>query len=79
MARATDTDGTIWGGEFLLAAGDRLNVLRGFGNSACQVEKRPSGNRAEPLWAFLFEIWGEDALDRADLPPIRDFPEINSG
>lgn len=69
------TDGTIWGGEFLLAAGESFERAARF-----RQFRLPGGEMAirQPSRAalgVLFEIWGDDALGRADLPPIRDFPE----
>jgi hydrogenase maturation protein HypF len=67
------TDGTIWGGEFLLGdAADftRVAHLRPFrlpGGDAAVHEPR----RVAP--ALLWEIYGEAALERDDLAPIRAF------
>jgi hydrogenase maturation protein HypF len=66
------TDGTLWGGEFLLgdaAAFERLAYLRPF--------RLPGGEAAvrEPrrvALALLWEIEGPRALEREDLAPIRD-------
>jgi len=64
------TDGTIWGGEFLLGdASDftRVASLRRFrlpgGDAAI---KRPAVVAAALLW----EVLGPEALERDDLPPI---------
>jgi hydrogenase maturation protein HypF len=67
------TDGTIWGGEFLLGdAKDftRIAHLRPF--------RLPGGEAAvkEPrrvALALLWELYGDAALDRDDLAPIRAF------
>ena len=69
------TDGTIWGGEFLLAAGESFERVARF-----RQFRLPGGDMAirQPSRAalgVLFEIWGDDALRRADLPPVRDFPQ----
>ncbi|MCX6030124.1 MAG: carbamoyltransferase HypF [Chloroflexi bacterium] len=67
------TDGTIWGGEFLLgdAAGfDRVAHLRPFrlpGGAAAVHEPR------RVALALLWEIYGEATLERDDLAPIRAF------
>ena len=69
------TDGTIWGGEFLLARGGSFERVARF-----RQFRLPGGEMAirQPSRAalgVLFEIWGDDALGRVDLPPVRDFPE----
>ena len=66
-------DGTIWGGEFLLATLDdftRAGHLRTF--------RLPGGDRAvkEPrrsALGLLFEIFGEDLASVAETPPIQSF------
>ncbi|HEX4140945.1 MAG TPA: carbamoyltransferase HypF [Candidatus Methylacidiphilales bacterium] len=69
------TDGTIWGGEFLLAREDgfeRVAHLRQFrlpGGEAAIRQPRRSALGA------LYEMGGLKALDQADLAPVRDFPE----
>jgi len=67
------TDGTIWGGEFLLgdARGfERVAHLRPFrlpgGDAAVREPRRTA-------LALLVEILGEAALSREDLEPIRAF------
>jgi len=66
------TDGTIWGGEFLLgdAGGyERVAHLRPFrlpGGDAAVKEPRRVG------LALLWELFGDAALEMDDLAPIRD-------
>ena len=67
------TDGTVWGGEFLVGdAGGfaRFAHLRPFrlpGGEAAVREPRRAA------LAVLFEVFGGDALSREDLPPVRAF------
>ncbi|NTW03526.1 MAG: carbamoyltransferase HypF, partial [Oscillochloris sp.] len=66
-------DGTIWGGEFLLgnaASSTRIGHLHPF--------RLPGGDAAvrEPARvaiAMLWEIYGDAALERDDLPPLQVF------
>jgi hydrogenase maturation protein HypF len=69
------TDGTIWGGEFLLANEDSFERV------ACFRQFRLPGGEAavkEPrraALAVLYEIWGDDGLQDRDLAPIAEFSE----
>ena len=73
MARGTDTDGAIWGGEFL--AGDasgfsRVAHLRPFrllGGDAAVYEPR------RVALALLCAMYGDAALEMDDLAPVRAF------
>ena len=67
------TDGTVWGGEFLLGdAGGftRVAHLRPFrlpgGDAAVKEPRRPA-------LALLLELFGEGVLDRNDLVPVASF------
>ena len=69
------TDGTIWGGEFLLAREDgfeRVAHLRQFrlpgGEAAIKQPRRTA-------LGVLYEMGGLKALEQTDLAPIRDFEE----
>jgi hydrogenase maturation protein HypF len=67
------TDGSVWGGEFLLTdktAFTRKATLRRF--------RLPGGETAikEPrrcAVGLLYEMYGEDVFRRVDLPPINEF------
>lgn len=66
------TDGTVWGGEFLLVTPDEFRRV-----AHLRPLLLPGGAKAvrEPrrvALALLFEIFGEDAFD-LDLPPLRAF------
>ena len=68
-------DGSVWGGEFLLTSGasyERVAHLRQF--------RLPGGARAikEPrrtAIGLLFEIMGDAAFDRRELPPVASFTD----
>jgi hydrogenase maturation protein HypF len=67
------TDGTVWGGEFLLGGAGgcrRIARLRPFrlpgGEAAVREPRRPA-------LALLWELFGEQALERDDLAPVRSF------
>ncbi len=65
------TDGTVWGGEFLL--GDAREFRR---VAHLRRLRLPGGDAAvkEPrrvALALLWELWGDAAFDQADLAPIR--------
>ncbi len=68
-------DGTIWGGEFLVARED------GFERAAHFRQFRLAGGGAairQPRRAalgLLFEMWGEKAFRRRDLAPVRSFSD----
>lgn len=66
-------DGTIWGGEFLLA---NLTDFQRVGHF--KPFRLPGGEKAirEPrraAIALLYELWGEAAFDRTDLAPVQAF------
>ena len=68
-------DGTIWGGEFLLAGEKSFERVAHF-----RPFRLPGGEAAirQPRRAalgVLYEIGGAEALSRNDLAPVRDFSE----
>ncbi len=69
------TDGTIWGGEFLLVARDgwqRVGHLRPFrlpGGEAAVREPRRAA------FGLLYEMLGEDVAARGDLPSVASFSD----
>jgi hydrogenase maturation protein HypF len=70
-------DGTLWGGEFLLAGEtcfERVAHFRHFrlpgGEAAIKQPRRAA-------LGLLYELGGDAALDRKDLAPIRDFSETD--
>jgi hydrogenase maturation protein HypF len=73
------TDGTIWGGEFLVPVQDsfqRVAHLRQF--------RLPGGEMAvkEPrrtAVAVLYEIWGQNGLEDRDLAPVAEFSKTELG
>jgi hydrogenase maturation protein HypF len=73
------TDGTIWGGEFLLADEDSFQRV------ACFRRFRLPGGEAavkEPCrtaLAVLYEIWGHNGLQDRDLAPTAEFSEKEIG
>lgn len=73
------TDGTIWGGEFLLATDsgfERAAHLRTFplpgGDKAIEEPKRSA-------IGLLYEIYGSDLRKLDDLEPVRQFSDVDLG
>jgi hydrogenase maturation protein HypF len=68
------TDGTIWGGEFLLAENESFQRVASF-----RQFRLPGGEAAvkapcRTALGVLYEIWGDRGLD-CDLAPIAEFSE----
>jgi hydrogenase maturation protein HypF len=67
------TDGTIWGGEFLLTSGDSFERVAHFrkfrlpGGSAAVKEPRRTA------LGVLYQAWGEDRVQNHGLAPVREF------
>lgn len=69
------TDGTIWGGEFLLADYESFSRVCHF-----RTFKLPGGEKAvrEPrrtALGILYELFGEETLEKREIPPFRCFRE----
>jgi len=68
-------DGTVWGGEFLVATREgyeRVAHLRPFRLPGGEIAAREPRRSAAGL---LYEAYGADAFAMLDLPPIRAFAE----
>ncbi|WP_448564841.1 carbamoyltransferase HypF [Trichothermofontia sp.] len=66
-------DGTIWGGEFLIAdraSYRRVGHLRTFGLPGGEVAVREPRRSAIGV---LYELWGDALFERDDLAPLRSF------
>jgi hydrogenase maturation protein HypF len=73
------TDGTIWGGEFLVPDEDSFQRVAYF-----RQFRLPGGEMAvkEPrrtALAILFEIWGQDGLEDEGLAPVAQFSKTERG
>jgi hydrogenase maturation protein HypF len=71
------TDGTIWGGEFLLAreeSWERVAHFRQFRLPGGEITMKQPRRSA---LAALYEAKGVKALEQTDLPPMRGFPEAD--
>ena len=73
------TDGTIWGGEFLVPIQDSFQRVAHF-----RQFRLPGGEMAvrEPrrtALAVLYEIWGENVLEEGRLAPVAEFTEAQRG
>jgi hydrogenase maturation protein HypF len=73
------TDGTIWGGEFLVPVHDSFQRVAHF-----RQFRLPGGEMAvkEPrrtALAVLYEIWGQNGLEDGGLAPIAEFSKTELG
>jgi hydrogenase maturation protein HypF len=73
------TDGTIWGGEFLVPDQDSFQRVAYF-----RQFRLPGGEMAvkEPrrtALAILFEIWGQNGLEDEGLAPVAQFSKAERG
>jgi hydrogenase maturation protein HypF len=73
------TDGTIWGGEFLVPRQDSFQRVAHF-----RQFRLPGGEMAvkEPrrtALAVLYEIWGQNGLDDSSLSPVAAFTKTELG
>lgn len=69
-------DGTIWGGEFLLAGNDAFRRAAHFrqfrlpGGAAAVKQPRRTA------LGVLFAMWGDQAMQHRELAPVNAFPEV---
>jgi hydrogenase maturation protein HypF len=73
------TDGTVWGGEFLLAGEDsfqRVAHFRQFGLPGGEMAVREPRRTAI---ALLHQIWGDRGLQNHSLAPIAEFSQQELG
>ena len=68
-------DDTIWGGEFLRARGDTFERVAHFRHFRLPGGEAAIRQPSRTALGVLFETWGDDAWERFDLPPVRDFTE----
>ncbi|HET9606917.1 MAG TPA: carbamoyltransferase HypF [Nitrospira sp.] len=67
------TDGTIWGGEFLLARGGSFERVARFRQFPLPGGEAAIRQPSRTALGVLFEIWGESAFGRRDVSSVRDF------
>jgi hydrogenase maturation protein HypF len=65
-------DGTIWGGEFLLTHGDSFERVARFRHFRLPGGEAAVRQPSRTALGILFKVWGSRALERTDLPPVRD-------
>jgi len=68
-------DGTIWGGEFLLAGEKSYERVAHFRHFRLPGGEGASKQLCRAALGVLFEIGGAKALDQNDLAPVRHFSE----
>ncbi|MDH7516058.1 MAG: carbamoyltransferase HypF [Bacteroidota bacterium] len=67
------TDGTIWGGEFLVVRDDGFQRFAAFRRFPLPGGERAVREPRRSALGLLFEMKGESAFTRADFPTIRAF------
>jgi hydrogenase maturation protein HypF len=68
-------DGTVWGGEFLLAGEESFERVAHFRHFRLPGGEAAIKQPRRTALGVLFEIGGAAALDQKDLAPLRDFSE----
>ena len=68
-------DGTIWGGEFLLAGEKSFERVAHFRHFQLPGGEAAIKQPSRTALGVLFEMGGAAALDQKDLAPVRDFSE----
>jgi hydrogenase maturation protein HypF len=69
------TDGTVWGGEFLLAGENSFERVAHFRHFRLPGGEAAIKQPRRSALGVLFEIGGANAPDSNDLAPVRDFSE----
>jgi hydrogenase maturation protein HypF len=73
------TDGTIWGGEFLLATEDSFQRVAHFRQFRLPGSEMAVREPRRTALALLHKIWGQNGFDDRNLPPVAEFSKTELG